>query len=180
MASKKNCSHVAPGWWCSPCLLTASAKGWLWLPTKHSFCKAGTSKRDLPDRPPGQLLWLGLGECLGRKATCTKRYLLWLTQWENWAQAFPPRCFPSAFEPKNRFVAKLANTWQAWTQDFLRIPLLTQQGLKMVKRPKPWVSKVLKWLKIGKKKVRSQNNLCPREVTLGLLSPKPAFQISIF
>lgn len=69
-----------------------------------------------------------------------------------------------------------------WTQgglelkSFLRLLLLLQQRHNSVKRPKSWVSEFLQWLKV--ERVWNQNNFFPRKVTLGLMSPKPAFQSS--
>lgn len=87
-----------------------------------------------------------LGRCLEWKAACAKRYLLRLAQWENWAQAFPSQCFPSAFDPGNRFGAKWTNTWQAWTQGFSHDTSLYTAETQDVEITKPWVPMVLNWL----------------------------------
>lgn len=150
MVSKKNCPRVAPVWSHSSCLPVLLAKGWLWLPTSHSFCKAGASNRDLPERPPGQLFWLAPWECLGQKATHAKRYLLRIAQWTNWAQAFPLGASPQCLSLGTGLWQSGRTRGRLRLKSFLRLPLLIQQTHKLVKRSKPQVSEVLRCLTVRK------------------------------
>lgn len=147
--SKRNCPHVAPGCShssCLPVLLPKDDRGCL---QTTASVKRPTSNKDLPERPPGQLLWLVLWGCLGQRATCARRYLQRLLEWANWAQASPTRCFASAIQCQKRLVAKWENMKQAWAQELAQAtpPYKVETSQR---RPKSWVSEVLKWLKFRK------------------------------
>lgn len=150
MVSKKNCPHMAPGWSHSsslPTLLPKDDCGCLQTTTSVKWEQATRIfQKGLQDNFSG---WCCEGTWERRQPvqrdTCEGLH----------SEKVEAKLSSLGASPQHLSVG--TGLWQSRRtqgglrlKSFLRLPLLIQQRHKSVKRPKPWVSEVLNWLKVRK------------------------------